>query len=63
MWYCFAIWIVFFRSTDFALHRSLLRGEEGLDFIKFSVYLLISFLGIHLVTLFNLPCIHILVME
>ena len=41
-----------------------LRGEEGLDFMKVSVFankIIMNCLHIHLVTLFNLLCIHIFV--
>ena len=46
-------------------HPEALRRDEGLDFVKFSVYLLIimSCLCIHLVTLFNLPGKKKIVME
>ena len=47
---------------DFSV-KFTLRRDEGLDLMKFSVYLLMSCLCIHLVTLFNLACKKKIVMD
>ena len=57
-----------FKPTFVTINKLLTSGEkkEGLDFMKLSVYfanIFMSCLCIHLVTLFNLPCKHIFVME
>ena len=59
-------------NTDAKLHRRrslvgecfLLRRDESLDFHEiFCIFANMSCLCIHLVTLFNLPCKNIFVME